>query len=78
MKLTPNSKGLEHLLKVEARPLVEKIAANIADAAGEGMEYDVQIGRSRARGLVWTGTGAAMRAEAESRALTRAIDAGRL
>jgi hypothetical protein len=54
-------------------------AERIASAAGPGMEVDSQItgGRGRARASVRTATTEARRAEANDRALTRALDAGR-
>lgn len=61
--------------------LLKAQAEKIADAAGGGFEVDVQetAGRRRTpRASVRTGTEAARRAESQDRALTRAIDAGRL
>jgi hypothetical protein len=52
-------------------------ARNIAKAAGEGMEVDTEVGPNRVRASVRTATPEAMRREAQDRALTRAIDAGR-
>lgn len=52
-------------------------ADRIASAAGAGMETDYQVGRNRARASVRTATYDAMRAEAKTRALSRAFDAGR-
>ena len=53
--------------------------ARVAAAAGAGMRTITYItgGRGRARTVVVTATGEAMRAEATNRSLTRAIDAGR-
>ena len=52
-------------------------ASRIAAAAGEGMEVDYAVGRSRARASVRTATFPARKAEAKTRALSRALDAGR-
>lgn len=52
-------------------------ADRIAAKAGDGMVSSVQQGRTRARASVITGTTEARRAEATSRALTAAVDAGR-
>lgn len=52
----------------------------IAEAAGDGFEAQVWFGGfggGRLIGTVRSGTVAAARAEAEDKALTRAIDAGR-
>jgi tRNA A37 threonylcarbamoyltransferase TsaD len=53
-------------------------ADRIAAAAGPGMEASVRVGRTRARGSVITATAQARDNEARNRALTRALDAGRL
>lgn len=52
-------------------------AQAIADAAGEGMYVLADVKATRAVATVITGTEAAKEAEAEEKALTRAIDAGR-
>lgn len=49
----------------------------VADAAGEGVEVRTTRNRDRAVVFVTTETREAREAEAETRALTRAIDAGR-
>lgn len=49
----------------------------IASAAGDGFEVKASTNRDRAVVFVSTETTEARRAEAEDRALTRAIDAGR-
>lgn len=51
--------------------------SRIQAAAGPGMEASVIVGRNRVRGSVITATDEARTAEATSRSLTRAIDAGR-
>jgi hypothetical protein len=56
---------------------LEERAEAIAAAAGEGMEVETETGRNRVRVSVRTATPEAARAEAETRALTRALDAGR-
>lgn len=56
---------------------VTQIAHRIASAAGPGMEVKPAERTPRARAAVVTATYQAMRAEATSRALTRAIGAGR-
>jgi hypothetical protein len=77
-RIVLNRKGVQELL---THPNVvadlEDRAKKIAAAAGAGMESEAQAGRKRALALVWTGTREAREAEATSRALTRAIDAGR-
>lgn len=73
-----DSKGIEQLLRSpEVVKDLERRAAAVAAAAGPGMRSGAYQGRDRARARVWTGSAAAKRAEAESRALTRAIDAAR-
>lgn len=52
-------------------------ANNIAAAAGPGFLASVVVGRTRARGSVITTDERSRRAEATTRALTRALDAGR-
>lgn len=49
----------------------------IAAAAGDGMEVDSAVGAKRARVSVRTATSEARKAEADQRALTRALDSGR-
>ena len=73
-----NSAGVKALLRSpEVLADLEERARRIARAAGPGFESEGQIGQSRARAAVWTDTFEAMHAEATSRVLTRAIDAGR-
>lgn len=73
-----NRKAMARILKEESVPVVRRITEQIAAAAGPGFEGDVQIGRNRARGIVGTTDYESRKAEAEERALTRAIDAGRM
>lgn len=77
MKIKLNHGGIAKLLKEVAEPDIARRTENIRAAAGEGFESETSIGRSRARGAVWTASWEAMEAEARDRALTRAIDAGR-
>lgn len=56
---------------------LERRADNIREAAGDGFEWDSEIGPTRARAAVYTADLQGMRAEATERALTKAIDAGR-
>lgn len=73
-----NRKGVRELLQSrEVLSDLERRANAIAAAAGEGMEVDSEIGRNRARASVRTATREAVLAEAQQRALTRALDAGR-
>jgi len=78
IRIDINSEGIQALLKsagVEAD--LRARAARIAAAAGPGMEAGSRIGKTRARASVVTASRKAMKAEAENRALTRALDAGR-
>ena len=57
---------------------LDRRARAIAEAAGDGMTATpAERGRRRAHASVWTETFPARIAEAQDRALTRAIDAGR-
>ena len=56
---------------------LQRRTRNIAAAAGPGFTASVVVGRNRARGSVITSTQEARMAEARTRALTRALDAGR-
>lgn len=80
IRIDLDDEGIREFLRGnEVRRWVTGIVENIQHAAGEGMKSDVQVSRKgdRVRGMVWTETFDAMRAEAYHRALTRAIDAGR-
>jgi len=78
IRIEINSAGIQALLKSsEVQELLKAKADRIAAAAGEGMEVTSRIGATRARASVVTATRAARKAEAEDRALTTAIDAGR-
>lgn len=73
-----NRAGVRALLTgPEMQADLARRAAAIAEAAGEGMVADAGVTGSRARAAVITQSVEAMRAEAEDRALTRALDAGR-
>ena len=74
----PNSKAIEQLMSSPemARELKRRADA-IARAAGPGNRVEVKQGRDRQFATVWTATNDARKAEANDRALTRAIDAGR-
>jgi len=77
-KVRINRKGVRELLRSrEVLSDLERRANAIAAAAGEGMEVDSEVGRNRARASVRTATREAVLAEAQQRALTRALDAGR-
>lgn len=80
-RLELNSPEIEKLLRSpEVAREIKRRTENIAQAAGGssgGMRSRTYQGTDRVRGQVWTGTAQAQRAEAENRALTRAIDAGR-
>lgn len=78
VRISLNRQAVRDLLNgPEIMADLERRAARIADAAGPGMSYDVQPGKVRAHGRVWTDTPEAMVAEAMSRALTTAVQAGR-
>jgi len=73
-----NSAGVREMLRSPGvRADLDSRARRIAAQAGPGMSAASSIGRRRALAMVWTDTPDAMAAEATSRALTRAIDAGR-
>lgn len=77
VKVKLNRRGVEALLKspgVEADLLAR--ARRIAAAAGEGMEAESMVGRTRARASVITATPEAMVAEARHRRLSSSVRAG--
>lgn len=79
VRIELNHDGVAKLLKsAGVQADLKRRGDAIAEAAGEGMEADAAIGATRARATVRTATPAAMEREATDRALTRAIDAGRL
>ena len=78
-KTVMNPREVGQLLK--SRAVAQDLgrrARNIAAAAGPGFVASVVIGRNRARASVITGNQQARMAEARNRALTRALDQGRL
>ena len=78
-RIVLNRKGMRQLLRSpEVLADLKRRAEAIAAAAGSGMEVSAMVGRNRARASVITATHSARRAEATSRALTRAIDVGRV
>lgn len=78
VRVVLNHANIAKLLKSPVvRADLEARAQRIAAAAGEGMEMESMIGRTRARASVRTATRAARVAEATNRALTNALDAGR-
>ncbi len=78
VRVVRNSKGIAQFLSgPEVKADLQRRVRAIAQRAGDGMHSAVDQGRDRWYGTVWTGTGAARKAEAEGRALTRALDAGR-
>ncbi len=56
---------------------LERRAANVAAAAGPGHEVRSEVGKIRPRAAVVTARVQAIRAEAESKNLTSALDAGK-
>ena len=78
VRIVLNRRGMRELLRSpEVLAELERRAKQIAAAAGDGMEPSAMVGKNRARASVITATHSARRAEAVTRALTRAIDAGR-
>jgi hypothetical protein len=78
VKVKLNQAGVRKLLQShEVQADLGRRARAIARSAGPGMEVDESVGANRARASVVTATFEARRAEATSRKLTRAIDAGR-
>ena len=77
-KTDVNAKEVGGLLKGTAmRADITRRVRAIAAAAGPGFTPSVVVGRTRIRGSVITSTQAARQAEATTRALSRALDAGR-
>lgn len=78
VRIEMNRAGVGALLKsAEVQADLKRRAEAIAQAAGDGMDVDVRVGKTRARASVRTGTFEARRAEARDKALTSALDAGR-
>lgn len=78
LKIKLNRPGVREILRSpEVEADLARRARQIAQSAGPGMESQADTSRTRARAWVWTETFEAMRAEATTRDLTNAIDAGR-
>lgn len=78
VKITLISAGVVALLRgPEAQADLLRRGKAIAEVAGPGMVASLSIGANRARVSIRTESEAAMHAEATTRALTNAIDAGR-
>lgn len=81
VKIELNRSEVGRLLKsAEVHADIARRCAAIAAAASSGggtFGHDVVTGSRRVHGMVWTDDFAAMETEATTRALTRAIDAGR-
>lgn len=78
VRIKLNRRAMAALLKgPEVQAELKRHADPIAEAAGQGTEVDVHVGKTRARATVRTATFEARKAEATTRALTRALDAGR-
>jgi hypothetical protein len=78
IRIEMNSAGIRELLRsAGVRADLARRARAIAAAAGEGMEVREELRRDRARASVFTATKEARIAEASTRSLTRALDAGR-
>lgn len=78
VRITLNKAGVREVLRSsEVQAELLRRAELIANAAGEGMVAESLIGASRARASVRTETLKAILAEAEDRALTSALEAGR-
>lgn len=77
-KIVLNGAGFKALLtSPEVQADLDRRAAAIAAAAGPGNAVQSRPSGNRGRATVYTESVEAKRAEAEDRALTRAIDAGR-
>ena len=75
-----NSAGARAILRsAKVQADLERRGRAIAAAAGGGDDFEVEtrVGANRVRTSVRTATHEGRKAEAEDRALTRAIDAGR-
>lgn len=78
VKVKMQSDGSRALLQSpEVQELLAEKLGLIASAAGPGFVPDVSVGRTRALGFVAAETPEAFAAEANDRALTRALDAAR-
>jgi hypothetical protein len=80
VRVVLNSRGIVDVLQSEeVQRDLRRRAEAIANAAGGAPDFEaaVEVVGDRAMGRVWTATTEGKRAEAEDRALTRALDAGR-
>jgi hypothetical protein len=80
IRVKMNSKGARAILRsAEVQADTERRGRAIAAAAGGEPDFEVetQVGANRVRTSVRTATQKAREAEANQRALTRALDAGR-
>ena len=78
IRVVANHKGAREILtSTQLAKHLSGVADRIAEAGGEGMITEVTTLGERACAVVVTATPRAMVAEANHRALTRAIDAGR-
>lgn len=73
-----NRSGARAIMRsAEVQDDLERRAQLIAERAGDGFVADSHVGRNRARANVTATTTEARLAEANNRALTRALDAGK-
>lgn len=78
VRVVLNRRAMRDLLRSqEILTDLERRGQAVANAAGPGHAVDSQIGTTRARVAVYTDTFDAALSEANSRTLTRAIDAAR-
>lgn len=79
IRVVMNHKGARSILRSDGvRADLLRRAQAIAATAGAGMDAEAEVGKNRARAQVTTATTAARAREAHRKALTSAIDAGRL
>jgi hypothetical protein len=77
-RLKVDRKAVKALLRSpEIRAELRARAGRIAAAAGDGFEARTSTGRTRARAVVITTDDVSRRAQAEDRALSKALTAGR-
>lgn len=77
-RIVLDKKGVKELLNSpEVKADLRSRSNRIASAGGPGMKVGEFQGFDRPHATVYTSTTEARKAEAENRALTRAIDAGR-
>lgn len=68
-----SAEAVKLLNRADIQKLMLEHAERIAARAGAGFEADVQAGKRRARGIVKSTTEEAMRAQATSNALLKAV-----